>query len=134
MTSPSTHRSVLLSLAAAALLAAMTAPTTVSAQAVIGDTICVEGFVMDEYCIDNVVMIDNGIKTLESPGAHSVHCLVDVGVCRDSPYEILGDPVNAGGLYTRGFQVDEGVDAGAGKALLLDVARTVGDKARGCTS
>ena len=38
------------------------------AQVQVGDTICVEGYVMDHYCIDNVVLLDNpGKETLKYP-------------------------------------------------------------------
>ena len=33
----------------------------------------VEGYIMDQYCIDLGVLLDNqAIKTLENPGAHSL--------------------------------------------------------------
>ena len=45
---------------------------------------------MDRYCINRETLLDNAqLKTLLTPELHSVHCLVDVGVCRDSGYEIL---------------------------------------------
>ena len=74
----------------------------------VGDTICVQGYIMDYWCIDNVVMLDNPkLKTLESPGEHTAHCLLDVGVCLDSPFEVLTDPVASGGLYTRGYRLTD---------------------------
>jgi hypothetical protein len=50
------------------------AGNTVSALEV-GDIVCVQGYVMDYYCIDNGDMIDNGKLTLEEPFDHTVHCL-----------------------------------------------------------
>jgi hypothetical protein len=41
----------------------------------VGDIVCVQGYVMDYYCIDNGDMIDNGKLTLEEPFDHTVHCL-----------------------------------------------------------
>jgi hypothetical protein len=40
----------------------------VSADVSLGDTICVEGYVMDYYCIENVVLLDNPSReTLKYP-------------------------------------------------------------------
>ena len=34
----------------------------------VGDTICVEGYVMDQFCIENIVLLDNGrLETLIYP-------------------------------------------------------------------
>jgi hypothetical protein len=41
----------------------------------VGDSVCVQGYVMDYYCIDIGEMLDNGKPTLEEPFDHSVHCL-----------------------------------------------------------
>ena len=44
--------------------------------------VCFEGYVMDRYCIDRGTLLDRpDLSTLESPGEHSVHCLVDVPNC-----------------------------------------------------
>ena len=48
---------------------------------------------------------------------------MDFGLCRNSPYNLLADPVDEGSLYTRAFEVDE-----AGKQLLIGIAREVGRK------
>ena len=46
--------------------------------------VCFEGYVMDRYCINRGTLLDNAqVKTLLNPEKHSLHCLVDVGVCRD---------------------------------------------------
>ncbi|CAB9522830.1 expressed unknown protein [Seminavis robusta] len=69
-----------------------------------GQEICAYGFVMDWFCIDRGTLLDaSSIKTLENPGAHSVHCLVDVGVCVDSGYHVLQDPVCPGDLHGTGW-------------------------------
>lgn len=40
----------------------------------LGDEVCVEGLVMDKYCIDLGVLLDNqSVRTLEGPHLHSVH-------------------------------------------------------------
>jgi hypothetical protein len=88
----------------------------------VGDTVTAEGFIMDYFCIFDEVLLDNpSVRTLEEPDQHSVHCLVDISVCRESAYEILGDPVDGETLYTRDLRVDE-----AGKMMLIDAAREVG--------
>ena len=63
----------------------------------VGDEICVEGLIMDYFCINLGFMLDSGKTTLEQPATHTVHCLVDVRDCRESPFEVLIDPVNGGG-------------------------------------
>ncbi|KAL3926260.1 MAG: hypothetical protein SGARI_005667, partial [Bacillariaceae sp.] len=127
-------RSSLLALATALTLSTV---TNAHEHISVGDTICVEGYVMDQFCIDNGVMIDNGRTTLEEPQLHSVHCLVDVSVCVATMFEILADPPVEGSgsnMYGRGFAIDETQDNGAGKEAILDVARTAGNKSRGCTT
>jgi len=88
-----------------------------------GDTICTEGFVMDFFCINRGTLLDNpSVRTLEEPGRHSVHCLVDVNSCVSSPFEILLDP--KGGpdeLFKRGWQLDE-----PSKQQAIALAQSVG--------
>jgi hypothetical protein len=47
------------------------------AAAAIG-TVCLNGYIMDRYCIDLGRMLDGAGATLERPDRHTVHCLVDV--------------------------------------------------------
>jgi len=87
-----------------------------------GDNICVEGFVMDFYCINRGTLLDNpSVRTLEDPGKHSVHCLVDVSSCVSSPFEILLDPRDSEPLYRRGWQLDE-----TSKQQGIELAQSVG--------
>lgn len=77
---------------------------------------------MDFFCIDRTTLLDNpGVKTLEEPGRHSVHCLVDIPSCFNSPFEVLLDPKPDQMLFTRGFQLDN-----AGKATIITLARNTG--------
>ena len=94
----------------------------------IGSEVCTEGYIMDEFCITLGTLLDNDkVVTLEGPDQHSVHCLVDVSVCVESPYEILEDPTStSNGLHVRAYRVDEAVDNGNGKQLLVNLARNVG--------
>ena len=54
---------------------------------------CVQGYIMDIFCINRGTLLDNGaVRTLEGPQHHSVHCLVDPGICWQSGFEVLGAP------------------------------------------
>jgi len=93
-----------------------------------GDAVCFEGYVMDTYCINLGTLLDKStVKTLENPGEHSVHCLVDVGVCHESGFELLREPVAPSTLYTRAYKLDA-----TGNKLALDLGRATGDKSQGC--
>lgn len=86
----------------------------------VGDEICVGGYIMDTFCIELGVLFDNpGIRTLgpDGPSSHSVHCLVDVQRCRQSPYEVLTELED--GTFGRAWRVDD-------NELLLDHAMTNG--------
>lgn len=72
-----------------------------------GDEVCTEGYIMDHFCIQRGTLLDNrDAVTLEAPSEHSVHCLVDVSSCRNSPFEVLHDPSPGEILHTRGFRLD----------------------------
>jgi hypothetical protein len=90
----------------------------------------VEGFVMDNYCLYDTpgrTLLDTGDVTLRFPDRHTVHCLVDVGVCRAGPYYILGDPMKDGDMYTVDYVLDD-----AGRLKIIDLARAAG-KCSTCT-
>jgi hypothetical protein len=98
------------------LLAAMTAQSVE-----IGETVCVEGIVMDYYCIARGTLLDNpSIRTLEGAEQHSVHCLVDVPECITSPFEVLVDPHNDEPMYTRGWRLDDDT-----RAVVLELGQSV---------
>jgi hypothetical protein len=115
------------------LLPAVLASYSASALEV-GENICVEGFIMDFFCIDRGTLLDNqAVRTLEEPNLHSVHCLVDVSSCVNSPFEVLLDPVNdensaTTNLYSRGWRLSE--DA---KETVVALARDVGTSCSTCT-
>jgi len=95
----------------------------------VGDSVCVEGYVMDNYCIERGTLFDNPtVNTLENPGVHSVHCLVDVPQCIASPYEILTDPPAGESLYVRGYQLNEET-----KQQVLQLAYSIGSCSTSCT-
>ena len=90
----------------------------------VGDKICVEGFVMDYFCIARGRLLDSGLPTLEQPDRHTVHCLLDVNSCINdrSPFEILIDPMEGSdGLYSRGFRLTD-----KSKADVMALGRSVG--------
>jgi hypothetical protein len=68
---------------------------------------------MDFFCIAQGFLFDNpSIVTLEGPMEHSVHCLLDVPECINTPFEILLPPsAGGGGLYSRGYRLDDDTKA-----------------------
>jgi hypothetical protein len=86
---------------------------------------------MDYYCTKLGRLLDNGLDPLVYPDTHSIHCLVDVGVCVNSEFEVL-TPTSSGGdkLYQRSWRLLEG----DGKQLVIDLARSVGDPAHYCST
>jgi len=88
-----------------------------------GDSVCAEGFVMDNLCINLGTLLDNrSVTTLRNPERHSVHCLVDVRSCINSGYVILKDPAPGEELYTKGWELDE-----SGTQTMVQLGREVGD-------
>ena len=111
----------------APITAPTTSPTWGSLR--IGDVMCVEGYIMDLFCIELGMLLDNvGIITLEGPEEHSVHCLVDVGWCVNSEFEVLVEPVFASSTYRRGWRMSEET-----KPLVVTIARSVGKECSTCT-
>jgi hypothetical protein len=88
----------------------------------VGDTVCVEGYPMDYYCIKEGFLVDNPtVVSLEGPNVHSVHCMIDVPDCIASPFEILTKPTDGGKVHTRAYRLDDMT-----KTALVDLAKTVG--------
>ena len=76
---------------------------------------------MDWYCIRTGVLLDAPeIKSLFQPEEHSIHCLVDPVICRDSGYEVLWETPDAPTPYSRAYVLDE-----AGNQDLIAFARLV---------
>lgn len=66
---------------------------------------------MDQFCIDRGTLLDNSrVQTLVGPEQHSMHCLLDVSLCVNSGFTVLGDPEVAGGKYTVAAQFDDDGD------------------------
>ena len=84
-----------------------THPTT--ANITLNQRVCMTGFIMDTFCIERGTLLDNpSVTTMANPELHSYHCLLDVGVCVNSGFNILGskDDNNDGGLYCPGLRID----------------------------
>jgi hypothetical protein len=59
----------------------------------VGDNICVEGFVMDFFCINRGTLLDApDVVTLQDPQLHSLHCLIDVPSCVSTDFNVLLNP------------------------------------------
>ena len=98
-----------------------------------GDEICVEGYLMDYLCIERGTLVDN--PTVESlsveqkgPFVHSVHCILDVEDCLNSPFHIV-PPAEAGDAYfDQGWRLDS-----ASKDLAIATAQAEGVCTNQCT-
>jgi hypothetical protein len=102
-----------------------------AAAAVVGDAVCFDGYVMDNYCIDRNFLLDAPtLDTLSNPAAHSLHCLVDPGVCYQSGFEMLQDPIGESLVHCRAYELDS-----TGNAMALALARSLGSPTgcRTCT-
>mmetsp|Transcript_27007 Transcript_27007/g.46062 ORF Transcript_27007/g.46062 Transcript_27007/m.46062 type:complete len:229 (-) Transcript_27007:190-876(-) len=87
----------------------------------VGDEVCITGYIMDNFCIfDNggVLLDDSSVTTLQNPERHSYHCLLDVPVCYNSGFQVLGEKDPVTDRHCLGFRLDdtEAVLA-AGRAL-----------------
>ena len=82
---------------------------------------CHTGYIMDRYCINRGTMLDNGLPTLQHPGEHSVHCLVDMSICRNSGFDLLSDPGPDDTEHGRFGALDD-----AGQSLAVAAARAEG--------
>ena len=105
----------------------------------VGDELCIEGYVMDFFCINRGRLLDpSGVPTLgaDGPLRHTVHCLVDVQQCLESEFEILL-PTPAADLasgatqdaFIRAWRLAE-----ITKEAVVTLARREGSQAAGCTT
>lgn len=113
------------------------ATITVKENITIGDVICASGYIMDYFCILRGTLFDNPtLSTLgpNGPKEHSVHCLIDVPVCVNSPFEILNEVNNSNVTnsnndeeirYGRAWRVSK-------NDLIVEYARKVGVCDDGC--
>eukprot|EP00592_Proboscia_alata_P000453 CAMPEP_0194370940 /NCGR_PEP_ID=MMETSP0174-20130528/19281_1 /TAXON_ID=216777 /ORGANISM="Proboscia alata, Strain PI-D3" /LENGTH=373 /DNA_ID=CAMNT_0039148687 /DNA_START=186 /DNA_END=1307 /DNA_ORIENTATION=+ len=88
----------------------------------VGDNICVQGFIMDTYCIELGNLLDNPKVVTLSPNGptdHSVHCLLDVRQCYTSRFEVLNLLTDNSGWYGRAWSIST-------NQPILDYGRSVG--------
>lgn len=91
-----------------------------------------DGFCLYDNCRSppcdstNSRLLDIGLNALENADRHTFHCLLDVSVCVNSDFHILGDPQVDGAPYTVAFVVDDG-----GRNMLIEEGRASG-KNGGC--
>ena len=74
----------------------------------VGDEICTTGFIMDTFCINRGTLLDkSSVATLKNPELHSYHCLLDLSVCINSGYQVLGEKDPTTGEYCLGYRIDD---------------------------
>jgi hypothetical protein len=93
----------------------------------VGDEVCITSYIIDNFCIERGTFLDNDmVMTLENPEEHSFHCLLDVDLCRESGYQVIGDKNPDTGVHCLGFRLDD-TDA------VVSAGQTVGQNGY-CTS
>ncbi|KAL7534607.1 hypothetical protein ACHAWF_004885 [Thalassiosira exigua] len=86
----------------------------------IGDEICITGYVMDRFSINSGYLLDNSeVVTLEHPEKHSYHTLLYVDLCYESGYVVLTERNLETGLHGLGYRLEETV-------TVLQVGRVTG--------
>lgn len=72
-------------------------------------------------------LLDTNDVALVEPDRHTLHCLVDVGVCNVGPFFILQDPETEGGMYSVQYQLNDHTE-------MLAMARAAGRRGGGCST
>ena len=90
---------------------------------------------MDNWCLQqNSFMDQPSVQPLLNPELHTLHCLVDLSICRDSGYVILAAlsemETTMMAKYCPAYRI--GGESGFDKTLAL--ARAVGNKNSGCST
>ena len=90
---------------------------------------------MDNWCLQqNSFMDQPTVQPLLNPELHTLHCLVDLSICRDSGYVILAAlsemETTMMAKYCPAYRI--GGESGFDKTLAL--ARAVGNKKGGCST
>lgn len=93
----------------------------------VGDDVCITGYIMDSYCINLGHFLDNDNSvTLKEPEDHSFHCLLDVPVCYNSGFNVLGEKDPQTGLHCLGYRIDD-------KEAVLTAGRALGSNVKSDT-
>jgi hypothetical protein len=86
--------------------AALLAPTVVTLED--GEDICVQGFIVDNLCINQRFYIDlPDLDPLVNPELHTYKCMVNPPQCNASGWALLGAPDSEGANYTRDLVFDQ---------------------------
>jgi len=94
----------------------------------VGDEVCITGYVMDNFCINRGTLLDApSVITLKNPEEHSFHCLLDVPVCYNSGFAVLGEKDAATDRHSVDFQLDDT------NASILEAGRALGSMEGSCT-
>ena len=82
--------------------------STSSTELTVGDDVCITGYIMDTYCIElGHLLDDKNTITLKEPENHSFHCLLDVPICYNSGFNVLGEKDPKTGMHCLGFRLDD---------------------------
>ena len=89
------------------------------------EEVTVTGQLVDLYCWDtlNGVALDTGEDLKRYPTRHTVHCLVEVGVCKNSGFAIV-NKAEGSELYTVSYLLDEPGNARAIELMEETPSRT----------
>lgn len=101
----------------------------------VGDNVCMTGYIMDIFCIELGVLLDNPkITTLKEPENHSFHCLFDESVCYESGFVMLGEKDSLTSLHCLGPRLEQSDAAiAAGRAAGSSERSTTHITCRTCT-
>eukprot|EP00039_Didymoeca_costata_P026225 m.15335 g.15335 ORF g.15335 m.15335 type:complete len:197 (-) comp5361_c0_seq1:74-664(-) len=71
----------------------------------------VEGFVADIFCLKRGTSLDKNLNMFLYPENHTLHCLVEVGVCVESGYAIMKEPAQGESEYGVSYALDDSANA-----------------------
>lgn len=117
----------MMQVALARLLAIITLFSSPSHVAAEGEEICIEGFIIDTYCLAVGFFPHTTTRALHAPAKHSVHCLIDDANCINSGFEVLADKQadfvagSSTSPYCRAYKLDD-----AGRGMMIDLAKSTG--------
>ena len=95
-----------------------------------GEVLCVQGYVIDWFCLNQDFYIDAPDMSPYVDGdKHTFKCMIDPPQCPGSGYAIMGDPTStSGGNYTADYSL-----TADGTQRLLTMALAVGSGCAECT-
>jgi len=89
------------------------------------DVVMVEGPLVDRYCWEtrDGITLDTGYDLTIDPLNHTLHCLVEVDVCRESGYVIVAEDED--GIWETAYILDESQNADVIAMMLADYPNLV---------